>query len=174
MVNLGGAGGESLGFPQTLCALETRNSERSSYQCESLKSLGCALCCKLCFQVCVCFPEEFRRLGGAGGTERGSEKVGFQLPLSGKAGGQRLGGWRQVWHRGEHHGSLRHRRCSETDSLSFTKTQLSASFFCRGFGVPVRFSSVTKVGADWHTGPGGTGSGAAYVFAYDGSWNQEA
>ncbi|CAJ1461721.1 unnamed protein product [Effrenium voratum] len=43
------------------------------------------------------------------------------------------------------------------------------------FGIAVSITEAFAiVGADWHTGPGGTGSGAAYVFAYDGSWNQEA
>jgi len=47
------------------------------------------------------------------------------------------------------------------------------------FGIAVALSedaSGLVVGADWHTGPGGrTGSGAAYVFNFNGtSWNEEA
>lgn len=44
------------------------------------------------------------------------------------------------------------------------------------FGVSVGISeSYAVVGADWHTGPGGVGSGAAYIFSLDGStWKEEA
>jgi len=46
------------------------------------------------------------------------------------------------------------------------------------FGISVGISeSYAVVGADWHTGPAGVGSGAAYVFYLDGSdgtWKQEA
>jgi len=47
------------------------------------------------------------------------------------------------------------------------------------FGISVALSedaSGLVVGADWHTGPGGrTGSGAAYIFKFNGTaWNEEA
>eukprot|EP00930_Biecheleria_cincta_P085071 TRINITY_DN74496_c0_g1_i1.p1 TRINITY_DN74496_c0_g1~~TRINITY_DN74496_c0_g1_i1.p1 ORF type:complete len:797 (-),score=118.99 TRINITY_DN74496_c0_g1_i1:84-2474(-) len=44
------------------------------------------------------------------------------------------------------------------------------------FGMSVALSGDTAlVGAFWHTGPGGSGSGAAYVFVYDGQkWTQQA
>ena len=43
------------------------------------------------------------------------------------------------------------------------------------FGVAVGITEgYAVVGAEWHTGPGGTGCGAAYVFALNGSWTQEA
>jgi len=44
------------------------------------------------------------------------------------------------------------------------------------FGMSVALSGDTAlVGAFWHTGPGGSGSGAAYVFVYDGqNWTQQA
>ncbi|CAK8988587.1 unnamed protein product [Durusdinium trenchii] len=44
------------------------------------------------------------------------------------------------------------------------------------FGISVSMTeNYAVVGADWHTGPGGVGCGAAYIFAFNGSsWNQEA
>ena len=43
------------------------------------------------------------------------------------------------------------------------------------FGVAVGITEgYAVVGAEWHTGPGGTGCGAAYVFTLNGTWTQEA